>query len=292
MNAFLRDFDLYFCKLFDGARHDSGDPMEWGERLIAHYERNRVDPRTKTIVFSDSLTIPKVIELYQRFRERAAHRLRRRHQPDQRPRLHAAADRDQDGPLQRAAGGEAVGFARQEHVRRRGLPGLPAPGVRDQATGSQGPNEAGPISPRAPHARADAPRADGQPQSPARRPDPVDQARRLHRAGHRRQQDPQAGVPDRRGAGEEGGHRHHAGRDAVEPRAADGRGRREVRHGLRDPPRGPHRLHARGLSEVGQRHPRPPARREHPPCAGGHRHGCGHGEARRRSCPPRAASRT
>jgi nicotinate phosphoribosyltransferase len=71
MNAFLRDFDLYFCKLFDGARHDSGDPMEWGERLIAHYERNRVDPRTKTIVFSDSLTIPKVIELYQRFRERA-----------------------------------------------------------------------------------------------------------------------------------------------------------------------------------------------------------------------------
>jgi nicotinate phosphoribosyltransferase len=71
MNAFLRDFDLYFCKLFDGARHDSGDPMEWGERLIAHYERNRVDPRTKTIVFSDSLTIPKVIELYQRFRDRA-----------------------------------------------------------------------------------------------------------------------------------------------------------------------------------------------------------------------------
>ncbi len=70
MDAFLRDFDLYFCKLFDGARHDSGDPVEWGERLIAHYERNRVDPKTKTIVFSDSLTIPKVIELYQRFRGR------------------------------------------------------------------------------------------------------------------------------------------------------------------------------------------------------------------------------
>jgi nicotinate phosphoribosyltransferase len=59
--AFLRDFDMYFCKLFDGARHDSGDPVEWGERLIAHYERNRVDPKTKTLVFSDSLTIPKVI---------------------------------------------------------------------------------------------------------------------------------------------------------------------------------------------------------------------------------------
>ena len=71
MDAFLRDFDMYFCKLFDGARHDSGDPLAWGERLIAHYQRNRVDPKTKVLVFSDSLTIPKVIELYQRFRERA-----------------------------------------------------------------------------------------------------------------------------------------------------------------------------------------------------------------------------
>jgi len=71
MDAFLRDFDMYFCKLFDGARHDSGDPMDWGERLIAHYEHNRVDPRTKTLVFSDSLTFPKVIELYRRFSGRA-----------------------------------------------------------------------------------------------------------------------------------------------------------------------------------------------------------------------------
>ncbi|MEK9776196.1 MAG: nicotinate phosphoribosyltransferase, partial [Quisquiliibacterium sp.] len=51
-DAFLRDFDMYFCKLFDGARHDSGDPFEWGERLIRHYEHNRVDPRTKMLVFS------------------------------------------------------------------------------------------------------------------------------------------------------------------------------------------------------------------------------------------------
>jgi nicotinate phosphoribosyltransferase len=71
MDAFLRDFDMYFCKLFDGARHDSGDPIDWGERLIAHYEKNRVDPKTKTLVFSDSLTIPKVIEIYRRFRDRA-----------------------------------------------------------------------------------------------------------------------------------------------------------------------------------------------------------------------------
>jgi len=66
-DAFLRDFDMYFCKLFDGARHDSGDPIDWGERLIAHYDRNRVDPRTKVLVFSDALTVPKVIELFRRF---------------------------------------------------------------------------------------------------------------------------------------------------------------------------------------------------------------------------------
>ena len=69
-NAFLRDFDLYFCKLFDGARHDSGDPFSWGERMIAHYQHNRVDPKTKTLIFSDSLTVPRTIELYQQFRGR------------------------------------------------------------------------------------------------------------------------------------------------------------------------------------------------------------------------------
>src|SRR6202012_3249734 len=62
MKAFLGDFDMYFCKLFDGARHDSGDPFEWGERLIRHYENNRCDPRTKVMVFSDALDIPKVLQ--------------------------------------------------------------------------------------------------------------------------------------------------------------------------------------------------------------------------------------
>jgi len=70
LDAFLNDFDLYFCKLFDGARHDSGDPVQWGERLIAHYEKHRVDPRSKTLVFSDGLTVPIVISLYKRFHNR------------------------------------------------------------------------------------------------------------------------------------------------------------------------------------------------------------------------------
>jgi nicotinate phosphoribosyltransferase len=70
ISAFLRDFDLYFCKLFDGARHDSGDPFAWGERLLEHYRQNRVDPRTKTLIFSDGLTVPRTIELFQRFQGR------------------------------------------------------------------------------------------------------------------------------------------------------------------------------------------------------------------------------
>jgi nicotinate phosphoribosyltransferase len=71
MDAFLRDFDMYFCKLFDGARHDSGDPFEWGEKLIAHYQKNRVDPRTKTLIFSDQLSFPLAIEIARRFHGRA-----------------------------------------------------------------------------------------------------------------------------------------------------------------------------------------------------------------------------
>lgn len=70
LNAFLRDFDMYFCKLFDGTRHDSGDPFEWGEKVLAHYRANRVDPRNKVLVFSDSLDIPRVMQLYAHFRGR------------------------------------------------------------------------------------------------------------------------------------------------------------------------------------------------------------------------------
>jgi len=72
MDAFLRDFDLYFCKLFDGVRHDSGDPFEWGEKLLDHYRRMRIEARTKTMVFSDQLTIPLAIRLYRHFRGRAS----------------------------------------------------------------------------------------------------------------------------------------------------------------------------------------------------------------------------
>ena len=70
MDAFLADFDLYFSKLFDGLRHDSGDPIEWGEKALRHYESQRIDPQTKRLVFSDGLDLPRAIELHSHFADR------------------------------------------------------------------------------------------------------------------------------------------------------------------------------------------------------------------------------
>jgi len=67
MDAFLADFDLYFAKLFDGLRHDSGDPIEWGEKALAHYRSLRIDPASKRFVFSDALDLPRALEIYRHF---------------------------------------------------------------------------------------------------------------------------------------------------------------------------------------------------------------------------------
>ena len=72
MDAFLKDFDLYFAKLFDGLRHDSGDPVVWGEKAIAHYQKLRIDSHTKRLVFSDSLDIPRALALHGHFADRIA----------------------------------------------------------------------------------------------------------------------------------------------------------------------------------------------------------------------------
>lgn len=70
IDAFLADFDLYFAKLFDGLRHDSGDPYSWGEKIIAHYLKLKIDPMTKKLVFSDSLNLPKAMAIYRHFKRR------------------------------------------------------------------------------------------------------------------------------------------------------------------------------------------------------------------------------
>jgi nicotinate phosphoribosyltransferase len=70
MDAFLADFDLYFAKLFQGLRHDSGDPVEWGEKALAHYARLRLDAHSRRLVFSDGLDLPKALSLYRHFADR------------------------------------------------------------------------------------------------------------------------------------------------------------------------------------------------------------------------------
>jgi nicotinate phosphoribosyltransferase len=70
MDAFLDNFDLYFAKLFDGLRHDSGDPIEWGEKALAHYDKLRIDTRTKRLVFSDGLDLTRALEIYEHFADR------------------------------------------------------------------------------------------------------------------------------------------------------------------------------------------------------------------------------
>lgn len=70
MNAFFKDFDLYFSKLFDGARHDSGDPFVWGDKLLKHYKDMEINPIYKHAIFSDGLNVEKMIKIYKRYKNR------------------------------------------------------------------------------------------------------------------------------------------------------------------------------------------------------------------------------
>jgi nicotinate phosphoribosyltransferase len=72
-DAFLRDFDLYYAKLFDGVRHDSGDPDEWAHKVLEHYKRLRIDARTKRLVFSNALTFDESLRLYLKWGDAAQH---------------------------------------------------------------------------------------------------------------------------------------------------------------------------------------------------------------------------
>jgi nicotinate phosphoribosyltransferase len=70
IDAFLRDLDLYFAKLFDGFRHDSGCPYVWTDKLVARLLELRIDPKTKSVVYSDGLTMEGAVALYRTVRER------------------------------------------------------------------------------------------------------------------------------------------------------------------------------------------------------------------------------
>lgn len=69
-DLFLLDFDYLNCQTYSGVRHDSGDPFAWGEKIIAHYQKYGIDPKTKTLLFSDSLNFDKAQALYDYFKDR------------------------------------------------------------------------------------------------------------------------------------------------------------------------------------------------------------------------------
>ena len=69
-DLFLMDFNKLQALCYSGVRHDSGDPIEWGEKIIAHYEELGIDPKTKTLLFSDGLDFDKAQEIYNYFKDR------------------------------------------------------------------------------------------------------------------------------------------------------------------------------------------------------------------------------
>ena len=69
-DLFLLDFNRAMVNNYTGVRHDSGDPFEWGEKIIAHYRKYGVDPRTKLLLFSDGLDFDRAQKLYDYFRDR------------------------------------------------------------------------------------------------------------------------------------------------------------------------------------------------------------------------------
>ena len=70
-DLFLLDFNRSMVNNYTGVRHDSGDPYEWGEKIIAHYKKYGVDPKTKLLLFSDSLDFDRAQALYEHFKDRA-----------------------------------------------------------------------------------------------------------------------------------------------------------------------------------------------------------------------------
>jgi nicotinate phosphoribosyltransferase len=66
-DKFLKDFDRFFSLLFNGCRQDSGDPIEWTKKLIAHYKTMRIDPTSKSAIYSDGLTFDLAVDIFKQF---------------------------------------------------------------------------------------------------------------------------------------------------------------------------------------------------------------------------------
>ena len=69
-DCFLKDFQLTYATLFSGVRHDSGDPIAWGEKMLAHYAELGIDAKAKTLLFSDSLNFERADKIFRHFQGR------------------------------------------------------------------------------------------------------------------------------------------------------------------------------------------------------------------------------
>ena len=69
-DLFLLDFNRAMVNNFNGVRHDSGNPYEWGEKILAHYKKYGADPKSKLLLFSDSLDFDRAQALYDHFKDR------------------------------------------------------------------------------------------------------------------------------------------------------------------------------------------------------------------------------
>jgi len=71
--VFFRQFDKKLSKLFDGVRHDSGDPIEFAQKTIDHYKSKGINPLNKTIIFSDGLDYEKVAKIVSFSKDKIGH---------------------------------------------------------------------------------------------------------------------------------------------------------------------------------------------------------------------------
>lgn len=69
-DLFLLDFDYLQASTYSGLRHDSGDPFVWGNKILRHYEKLGIDPKVKTLLFSDSLDFDYAEKIYQYFKDK------------------------------------------------------------------------------------------------------------------------------------------------------------------------------------------------------------------------------
>lgn len=63
VDVFLKNFSRKHAKLFDGVRHDSGDPKVFVDKVIKRYQELEIDPTTKIIIFSNALNFPDFKEI-------------------------------------------------------------------------------------------------------------------------------------------------------------------------------------------------------------------------------------